>query len=169
MILPSGEVTETPAYSSLGPVLIYVFTVVVVLGITLSLIPLTTLRFVLRLLFALMFSWGAFIATVFYLPLPFAITIGIVFGTVWFLIPFIWLHDLALILALASLGAVFGRFITPWTVMLLILLLAIYDFGKERFCHTAHAVKGIPLMNNGQSLITSLLIPVTIGLKQGTC
>jgi len=133
VILPSGEVTETPAYSSLGPVLIYVFTVVVVLGITLSLIPLKTLRLVLRLLFALMFSWGAFIATVFYLPLPFAITIGIMFGTVWLLIPFVWLHDLVLILALASLGAVFGRFITPWTVMLLILLLAIYDFLAVRF------------------------------------
>ncbi len=75
VILPSGEVTETPAYSSLGPMLIYIFTVVVVLGITLSLIPLKTLRIVLRLLFALMFSWGAFIATVFYLPLPFAISL----------------------------------------------------------------------------------------------
>jgi len=131
--LPSGEVTETPAYSSLGPVLIYVFAVVAVLGLILSLIPLTALRFVLRFLFALMFSWGAFIATVFYLPLPFAITIGVVFGTVWLLIPFVWLHDLALILALTSLGAVFGRFITPWTAMLLILILAIYDFLAVRF------------------------------------
>ena len=131
--LPSGEVTETPAYSSLGPVLIYVFAVVAVLGLILSLIPLTALRFVLRFLFALMFSWGAFISTVFYLPLPFATTIGVVFGTVWLLIPFVWLHDLALILALTSLGAVFGRFITPWTAMLLILILAIYDFLAVRF------------------------------------
>ena len=40
---------------------------------------------------------------------------------------------MTLVLALASLGAVFGRFITPWTVMALILLLAIYDFLAVRF------------------------------------
>jgi len=131
--LPSGEITEIPAQSSLGPVLIYILAAAAVLGLTLSLIPLRALRLVLRLLFALLFIWGTFIATVFYLPLPIAITIAIVFGTAWFLIPFVWLHDLALILALTSLGAVFGRFITPWTAMVLILLLAVYDFLAVRF------------------------------------
>ena len=131
--LPSGQVTEVPAHSSLGPILIYILAVVAVLGLTLSLIPLKALGLFLRLLFALLFSWGAFIATVFYLPLPLAITIAVVFGTFWFLIPLVWLHDLALILALISLGAVFGRFITPWTAMVLILLLAFYDFLAVRF------------------------------------
>lgn len=79
--LPSGEVTEIPEHSSLGPVLIYVLAAAAVLGLTLSLIPLTALRLVLRLLFALLFSWGAFIATVFYLPLPLAITMAVVIGT----------------------------------------------------------------------------------------
>ena len=128
--LPSGEVTEVPAHSSLGPVLLYILVVVVVVGLTLSLIPLTVLRFVLRLLFTLMFSWGAFIATILYLPFPFAITMGIMFGIIWFLIPLVWLHDLILILALTSLGAVFGWFITPWTVMILVLILAI-DLGCQ--------------------------------------
>lgn len=131
--LPSGQVTQVPAHSSLGPVLIYILAAVAVLGLTLSLIPLTALRLVLRLLLAFLFSWGAFIATVFYLPLPLAITIAVVFGTFWFLIPLVWLHDLALILALTGLGAVFGRFITPWTAMALILLLAFYDFLAVRF------------------------------------
>jgi len=92
--LPSGQVTEIPAYSSLGPVLIYVFAVVAVLGLVLSLIPLKALRFVLRLLFALLFSWGAFIAVVFYLPFPFAIIIATTVGAVWFLIPLVWLQHL---------------------------------------------------------------------------
>lgn len=131
--LPSGEVTEVPAHSSLGPVLIYILAAVAVLGLTLSLIPLTALKLVLRLLFALLFSWGAFIATVFYLPLPLAVAIAVVFGTFWFLIPLVWLHDLVLILAVSSFGAIFGRFITPWTAMALILLLAIYDFLAVRF------------------------------------
>jgi len=131
--LPDGQVIEVPAYSSLGPVLIYVFALVAVLGLILSLIPPTALRFVIRLMFALLFSWGAFIAIVFYLPLPFAITIAVIVGAVWFLMPLVWLHNLVLILAITSLGAVFGRFITPWTAMLVVLILAIYDFLAVRF------------------------------------
>jgi presenilin-like A22 family membrane protease len=131
--LPSGQVTEVPAQSSLGPVLIYIIAAAAVLGLMLSLIPFKALRLVLRLLFAFLFSWGAFIVTVFFLPLPLAITIAVVFGTFWFLMPLVWLHDLALILALTGLGAVFGRFITPWTAMALILILALYDFLAVRF------------------------------------
>ena len=131
--LPSGEVIEVPAHSALGPILIYIFVAAVVLGLTLSKIPLAALKVVLRLLFALLFSWGAFIATVFYLPLPVAVAIAVVFGTFWFLIPLVWLHNLVLILAVSSLGAVFGRFITPWTAMAIILALAIYDFLAVRF------------------------------------
>ncbi len=131
--LPSGEVIEVPAHSALGPILIYILAAAAVLGFTLSRIPLTALKVVLRLLFALLFSWGAFIATVFYLPLPVAVAIAVVFGTFWFLIPLVWLHNLVLILAVSSLGAVFGRFITPWTAMAIILALAIYDFLAVRF------------------------------------
>jgi presenilin-like A22 family membrane protease len=131
--LPDGEVIEVPVHSALGPILIYILAAAAVLGITLSKIPLTALKVLLRLLFALLFSWGAFIATVFYVPLPVAVAIALVFGTFWFLIPLVWLHNLVLILAVSSLGAVFGRFITPWTAMAIILALAIYDFLAVRF------------------------------------
>jgi presenilin-like A22 family membrane protease len=131
--LPDGNVVEVPAQSALGPILIYIFLAVAVLGVTLYKIPVAALKVLLRLLFALLFSWGAFIATVFYVPLPLAGAIAIAFGALWFLIPFVWLHNLVLILAVSSLGAVFGRFITPWTAMAIILALAVYDFLAVRF------------------------------------
>ena len=131
--LPDGEVIEVPAHSAMGPILIYILVAAAVLGFTLYKIPLTALKVLLRLLFALLFSWGAFIATVFYVPLPVAVAIAVVFGTFWFLIPLVWLHNLVLILAVSSLGAVFGRFITPWTAMAIILALAVYDFLAVRF------------------------------------
>jgi presenilin-like A22 family membrane protease len=131
--LPDGEVIEVPAHSTLGPILIYILAAAAVLGLTLSKIPLSALKVILRLLFALLFSWGAFIATVFYLPLPVAVAIAVVFGTFWYLVPLVWLHNLVLILAVSSVGAVFGRFITPWTAMAIILALAIYDFLAVRF------------------------------------
>jgi presenilin-like A22 family membrane protease len=131
--LPDGEVIEVPAHSALGPIVIYILAAAAVLGLALSKIPLTALKVLLRLLFALLFSWGAFIATVFYVPLPVAIAVAVAFGTFWFLIPLVWLHNLVLILAVSSIGAVFGRFITPWTAMGIILALAIYDFLAVRF------------------------------------
>jgi presenilin-like A22 family membrane protease len=131
--LPDGEVIDVPVHSALGPILIYILAAAAVLGITLSKIPLTALKVLLRLLLALLFSWGAFIATVFYVPLPVAVAIAVAFGTFWFLIPLVWLHNLVLILAVSSIGAVFGRFITPWTAMAIILALAIYDFLAVRF------------------------------------
>ena len=130
--LPSGEVIEVPAHSAVGPILIYVLAAAAALGLTLSLIPLAALKVFLRLLFALLFSWGAFIGTVFYLPLPLAVAIAVALGTLWFVIPLVWLHNLVLILAVSSLGAVFGRFITPWTAMAIILALAVYDLLAVR-------------------------------------
>ena len=131
--LPNGDIIEVPVHSAVGPILIYVLVAAAVLGITLSLIPLTALRVVLRLVFALLFSWGTFIATVFYLPLPLAAAIGVAAGTLWFMMPLVWLHNVVLVLAVSSLGAVFGRFISPWTAMAIIGALAIYDFLAVRF------------------------------------
>jgi len=133
VITPGGDVIDVPARSALGPILIYILAAAAVLGLTLYKIPLRALRVLLRLLFALLFSWGAFIASVFYVPLPLAVAIAAAFGAFWFLIPLVWLHNLALILAVSSLGAVFGRFITPWTAMAIILALAVYDFLAVRF------------------------------------
>ena len=131
--LPNGDVIDVPAHSALGPILIYILAAAGVLGLVLYKIPLSALKVLLRLLFALLFSWGTFIATVFYVPLPLAVAIAVAFGAFWFLIPLVWLHNLVLILAVSSLGAVFGRFITPWTAMAIILALAVYDFLAVRF------------------------------------
>ncbi|MFP3879588.1 MAG: presenilin family intramembrane aspartyl protease [Dehalococcoidia bacterium] len=131
--LPDGNVVDVPAHSSLGPVLIYILAAAGALGLTLSLIPLTALKVFLRFMFALLFSWGAFIATVFYLPLPLAVAVGVALGAFWFFIPLVWLHDMVLVLAVSSLALVFGRFIAPWTAMAIILALAIYDLLAVRF------------------------------------
>jgi presenilin-like A22 family membrane protease len=131
--LPDGEVIDVPAHSALGPIVIYILAAAALLGLTLYKIPLKALKVLLRILFALLFCWGAFIATVFYVPLPVAVSIAVAFGIFWFLMPLVWLHNLVLILAVSSLGAVFGRFITPWTAMAIILALAIYDFLAVRF------------------------------------
>lgn len=130
---PSGQVTQTPAYSSLGPIVIYFLAVTAGVGLVLALIPLSALKLALRLLFAFLFAWGAFVAFVFWMPLAGALVIAAAVAIVWFLMPRVWFHNLAMILALASLGAIFGHFITPWTAMAVMGALAIYDILTVRF------------------------------------
>jgi presenilin-like A22 family membrane protease len=130
---PSGQVTTTPAYSSLGPILIYFFSVVVILGVVLFLVPVSILRLLLKALFAFLFGWGIFIILVLWLPLAATVPIALAVGLAWFFFPRIWLHNLALVLALSAVGAVFGRFISPWTAMILLAALAVYDFLAVRF------------------------------------
>jgi presenilin-like A22 family membrane protease len=133
MTSPSGEVTQTPAYSSLGPIVIYFLAVTAGVTLMLARIPLSALRLALRILFACLFAWGAFIAFVFWTPLAGALGIAAAVAIVWFLMPRVWFHDMAMILALASIGAIFGHFITPWTIMAVMGALAIYDIIAVRF------------------------------------
>jgi hypothetical protein len=56
--------------------LVYFFGAVVVVGLIISLIPLTALRWVLKILFLFLFVWGAFIALSFSLPVPAAAALG---------------------------------------------------------------------------------------------
>ena len=128
-----GAEAPAPFWTSLGPILIYFFAVVIVLGIVLFLIPMSALRNVLRVIFAFLFAWGFFIALVFWIPLTIAVIVSVAIGLTWLFVPRVWLHNLAMIFAMVSIGAVFGRMISPWTAMILLLVIAIYDFFAVRF------------------------------------
>ena len=126
-------VSETPLFSSLGAILIYFFAVVIVLAVVLFIIPLSALKLLFRALFAFLFSWGVFIVQVFWMPLIPSIIIALTIGILWFFMPRIWLHNIIMILTMVSLGAVFGRLLSPWTAMILLLVIAVYDFLAVRF------------------------------------
>ena len=130
----TGVVTpEVPATSSLGPILLYFAGLIVVVGLVLFFIPLSALKYLFRLLFALLFTWGVFILCVFWLPLWAAVAIALAAGMAWLFFTRVWLHNLVMIIAVASVAAVFGRLISPWTAMILLGALAIYDFFAVRF------------------------------------
>ena len=118
---------------SLGPVVAYFFGVVLLIGLILFFIPFRVLRTVFRTLFGLMFAWGAFIVFAFTVPLPLTYALAVFTFIVWFFWARVWLHDLLLILALASAASVFGFLLSPWTFMLLMLIVAVYDVVAVRF------------------------------------
>ena len=130
---PGGEVATPPPTSSLGPIFIYFAVLIAVMGIVLALIPLSALKFVFRLLFAWLFAWGVFILLIFWLPLWLTLTAAIAVGLLWLFRPQIWLHNLVMMIAMVGVAAVFGRLVSPWTAMILLLALAVYDYFAVRF------------------------------------
>jgi presenilin-like A22 family membrane protease len=118
---------------SLGLVVAYFFGVVVVLALILFIIPLSKLRLVFRLLFTLMFAWGVFIVIALILPPAASYTLAIIAGIAWLFWARIWLHDLLLLITLSGAGSVFGFLFSPWTFMIFMLIIAVYDVVAVRF------------------------------------
>ncbi|MFA5629591.1 MAG: hypothetical protein WC958_05020 [Dehalococcoidales bacterium] len=149
---------ETPLFSSLGAILIYFFAVVVVLAVILFVIPLSALKMLFRAIFAFLFSWGIFIVQVFWMPLIPSIIIAALIGVLWFFMPRIWLHNIILILTMVSLGAVFGRLVSPWTAMIIILVIALYDFLAVRFGFMTWMAKKMEMSET----LPAFVLPATI-------
>ena len=120
---------------SLWPILVYFFAVVTVVAVILFIIPLNKLRLFFRILFAFMFAWGVFIASYLFMPdyAYVAYALAGVCGLLWFFWTKIWLHDFLLLVTLAAAGAVFGFIFSPWTFMIFMLVVAVYDFLAVRF------------------------------------
>jgi presenilin-like A22 family membrane protease len=127
---PQLQLPEIPLQTPL----IYFFSAVVVIGIVLFLVPASKLKYVFRVLFAILFGWGAFVGVGLVWPsLIAAIVIASVAALAWLLWPRIWLHNLLLLVSLVSVGAVFGLLIAPWVVMIVLAVISVYDFVAVRF------------------------------------
>jgi presenilin-like A22 family membrane protease len=118
---------------SLPPMIAYFFGVVALMALVLFIIPLSKLRLVFRVLFALMFGWGMFIVTGLTLPAVAAYPLAAIAGITWLFWARIWLHDLLLLIALAGAGSVFGFLFSPLTFMIFMLVIAVYDVVAVRF------------------------------------
>ncbi len=117
---------ETPEVS-IGPILIYFFSVVVVLGVILYFIPISKLKLVLRILFGILYGWGIFVILALAIPPVVAVGVGAAIALLWLFLPFVWLQNLLLLTTLSAVGAVFGTVVSPWTVVWILLALSVYD------------------------------------------
>ena len=124
---------SSPDYS-LPKVTIYFFAVVLVIVVVLLIIPAKWLKYVFKALFAILFAGGVFIVVGLNLPAFWSFALAIIAGLAWLLWNRIWLHDILLLIALAGAGAGVGfLFSSPWTFMIFMLIIALYDFLAVRF------------------------------------
>lgn len=153
------EVNQIPSpQATLELPLAYFFGAVVVLGLILFLIPLSKLRVLLKALFIFLFSWGVFIVLALYLPVYAAAPVAIAAGLLWFFSPRVWLHNLLLMLAVASVGLVFGFVLSPWTAMAFMLVISVYDVLSVRFGHMMWMAKKL----TDSDVLPAFVIPVSM-------
>jgi presenilin-like A22 family membrane protease len=127
--IPSPDVSFTPA-------ILYFLGSVVVMALVLFFIPLNKLRIVFRILFTLMYAWGVLIIVWLVWPSQIDIVVyavAIAAGLAWLFWAKIWLHDVLLMITLSAAGSIFGFLFSPWTFMIVMLVIAVYDFLAVRF------------------------------------
>ena len=129
--LVSGQIPyqNTPLWL----IITYFFIAVGVIAAVLFIIPLNKLKLVFRVIFAIMFAWGIFIVTYLKLPTAAAYSLAAIAGIAWLFWARIWLHDLLLLVTLASASSIFGFLFSPLTFMIFMLVISVYDVVAVRF------------------------------------
>lgn len=122
-----------PAQSSpLWWIVAYFFAAVVVIAVVLFLIPMRFLKYVFRVVFALMYGWGVLIVLM-RTPEPTAYIVAAIAGLAWLFFARIWLHNLLLMVALAAAASVFGYLFSPLVFMIFMIIISVYDFLAVKF------------------------------------
>ena len=138
---------------------IYFFSAVVVIGLILFLIPVSKLKWVFRILFVLLYTWGVFVVLTFTLQSQWILVAILAFaaGLAWFFRPSVWLQNILMLLALVGVGSVFGVLLTPWPIMVFLLVVAVYDFLAVRFGYMMWMVKKLSQSDS----LPAFIIPKT--------
>ncbi len=134
-----------------------------VMGLVLFLLPNKFLKILIRVMFFLLFAWGVFVITVLPLqiiPIPLlgvilAALISLVAGLLWLFRPRIWLHNTLMIFSLASLGSTLGPVLPPWSVIIVLFALSVYDLVAVRVGYMLWLVKGLA----GTEVVPAFIIP----------
>lgn len=150
--------------ASLTIAVAFFFGVVVLMGLALFLIPVRLLKLVFKAMFTVMFIWGLFIPLGLTVPFPAAAGIAVAAGLVWLLRPTVWLHNALMSLALISAAAVFGLLLPPWTAMLLMLVISVYDVLAVRLGYMLWMAKS---MSDTGALPAFVLPKTSSGWGQG--
>ena len=130
--LEAGLPSQAQA-TSIWFLIVYFFAAAAIIIVVLFVIPLKKLGLIFRFLYALLFAAGVFVIVYPFVPDLVAYSLAVITGVLWLLWAKIWLHDLILLVALAGISAVFGYFISPWTFMIFMLVISVYDFLAVRF------------------------------------
>ena len=116
-------------------------------------------------IFVLVVFWGGSLLLSLWLPDLLALFLTAVLIFFWLKKPLILIHDLAVILGIAGVGAFLGLRFTPWLVVIILAILSIYDFIAVY--KTKHMIKMAKEMMATGSILALICPPRISDFKAG--
>ena len=104
--------------------------------------------FLFALFAGVMTTFGAFVSQ------TLAIILSLILIFSYVLWPYVWLHDLVLILTLPGIAALIGVSLNPWTVVALLIVMSVYDYVAVY--KTKHMVKMAKAMIAGRAIFAMI-------------
>ena len=89
-----------------------------------------------------------------FIPDIWAFIFSLFFVSIYILVPYVWLHDLVLILTLPGIVALLGASLNPWTVVLVLIFMSVYDYVAVY--KTKHMVKMAKAMITGRAIFAMI-------------
>ncbi len=78
--------------------------------------------------------------------------------------PYVWLHDLVLILTLPGIAALLGASLKPWTAVLILIIVSVYDYVAVY--KTKHMVRMAKAMISGRAIFAMIFPEKVEGFKE---
>ncbi len=114
--------------------------------------------FLFALFAGVMTTFGAFTSQISALILSLILILSYV---LW---PYVWLHDLVIILTLPGIAALIGVSLNPWTVAVLLIVMSVYDYVAVY--KTKHMVKMAKAMIAGRAIFAMIFPEKIDGFKE---
>ncbi|MBI4920021.1 hypothetical protein HY838_01900 [Candidatus Azambacteria bacterium] len=119
-------------------------------AVILGLIRIAHGGFFLRLFFLFALFSGTWITLGVFTSDNLALILSLLLVSFYIIWPYVWLHNLVLILTLPGVAAFFGASINPWTAIFILMFMAAYDYVAVY--KTKHMVKMAKVMISGRAV-----------------
>jgi len=108
----------------------------------------------LRLFFLLAIFSGTFTTLNIFVADAWAFIFSLFLIFLYIIWPYVWLHDLVLVLTLSGIAALLGVSLNPWTVVLILIFMSIYDYVAVY--KTKHMVRMAKAMISGRAIFAMI-------------
>lgn len=108
----------------------------------------------LRLFFLLALFSGIIITTSVFIPDRWALIFSLFLIFLYIIWPYVWLHDLVLVLTLPGIAALLGASLNPWTAIFILIIMSFYDYVAVY--KTKHMVRMAKAMISGRAIFAMI-------------
>jgi len=117
----------------------------------------------LRIFFLFALFSGVLVTTSVFIPNTWALIFSLFLISLYIIWPYVYLHDLILILTLPGIAALLGASLNPWTAVLILIIMSVYDYVAVY--KTKHMVRMAKAMISGRAIFAMIFPEHWLGFK----